>query len=70
MRIITLHNASEGKPTTGHLFNGRGDRAACGVRVNWIAETNRIDSADVHLCGNCQKVIEAKGSTMWWRYAA
>jgi len=70
MKIITFHNAPAGEPTTAHVWNGRNSRTACGLHVAGRAGPTNIASDDVHLCGNCQKVIEAKGSTMWWRYAA
>ncbi len=67
MRIITFNNASGDKPTTAHLWNG-GARTACGRAL--VGERGHVDSDNLHLCGNCQKVIVSEGSTMWWRYAA
>lgn len=69
MKIITFHNAGNDKPATGHLWNGKA-RTACGLTVEDRVSPSSIDSDNLHLCGNCQKVIEAPGSTMWWRYAA
>ncbi len=69
MRIITFHGASNKDGTTGHLWNG-GARTACGLTVADRAGPTNIDGDNLHLCGNCEKVIVSEGSTMWWRYAA
>jgi len=69
MRIVTFNNKG-----SGHLFNEKKGMTACGKKWPGALGEMRIEEyqngydSDLHLCGNCEKVIATAGSTMYWRF--